>query len=491
MAIDESNLRDDSPYLPDDRTFQASGLVIRATWRKEPVLGFAGGRLHVDAKVGLARYGPASLGTSRHPAQIRIGFVGSGQSIASAQRLLEHAAAGVDGDPAKAPRFPGFMADRGFFSELVHPGGAQAIITTNELAELKKIAKLQPRFAAAIALVSEKVKLVTTKDDALRLIVLALPSELLGITKKVRYNDPVLGLVYRDLRRALKAELMRHKVPTQIILQRVSEAAPDDEKIDPPHRVAWNLLTSMFFKGGGIPWKPVGLRADTCYIGISFHRPMGTTDATLRASVAQAFDENGTGLILRGPDFQWHTSKDGPSPHLNAEQAKALLELVLPRYEAEAGHLPSRVVIHKTSRFWDGEREGFQSALSQIREFDLIAVAPTSEVRLLRAGNYPPLRGTLFSVGDISYVYTTGYTPAIKAYPHGHVPAPLQIADRYGDSSLEDIVDEILVLTKMNWNTTGFAGALPITIRFSRQVGNIMREIPADRDPMPQFAFYT
>ncbi|HEY4305343.1 MAG TPA: hypothetical protein VGM82_12785 [Gemmatimonadaceae bacterium] len=228
-----------------------------------------------------------------------------------------------------------------------------------------------------------------------------------------------------------------------------------------------------------------------CYVGISFHRPMGTTDSTLRSSVAQAFDESGTGLILRGPDFQWDKKKDGPSPHLSGEQAKDLLDLVLKRYKVESGHLPARVVVHKTSRFWDAEREGFQAALSGISEFDLVAVTPTSEIRLLRAGEYPPLRGTLFSIGDLSYVYTTGYIPALKAYPHGHVPAPLQIADHNGDSSLEAIVDEILVLTKMNWNSTTFAGALPITIRFSRQVGNIMREIPAGRDPMPQFAFYT
>lgn len=480
----------ESPYRTDDQP-AVSHPGISVTWRREPVLGFAGGRLHVDAKTGLARFGPASLGLPRHPMEIRIGYVGSGQSIESARQLLERAAKGLSGDQRQAPAFPGFMSDRGFFSQLVQPNGAQATITTNELAAIKRLKLKKDRFITAVQLVADKVRLVTTKDDAPRLIVLALPDDLIQHTEHVRYQDPDLGQVYRDFRRALKAELMQHRVPTQIILQRTSEADLGSRKVDPPHRVAWNLLTSMFFKGGGIPWKPVGLRADTCYIGISFHRPLGSGDTTLRSSVAQAFDEHGTGLILRGPDFQWDARKDGPSPHLSAELAKALLDLVLARYKAESGHLPRRVVIHKTSRFWSAEREGFQSALEHLTEFDLVAVAPTSEVRLLRAGSYPPLRGTLFTVGDLSYLYSTGYTPAIKAYPHGHVPAPLQIADHYGDSSLEDIADEILVLTKMNWNSTTFAGALPITIRFSRQVGNIMREIPPGRDPMPQFAYYT
>lgn len=487
-----ANPDEESPYRPDDADETGRRLRVRAAWRKEPVLAFAGGRWHVDAKTGIARFGPASLGLSRHPSTIRLGFVGSGRSVASARALLDRISVGIRGDPVKRSLdFPGFAADRGFFSELSAPSDLEAIVTTNDIAALKKINKVADRFDAAVALVSDRMKLLTTQDDRPRLVVLALPTELVEMTSKVKFNDPAKGLVFRNFRRALKAELMRHQVPTQIILERVSEAEAGDKKVDHPSRIAWNLMTSMFFKGGGIPWKPVGLRPDTCYVGVSFHRPLGSNDHTLRSSVAQAFDENGVGLVLRGPDFQWDSRKDGPSPHMNADQAKALLELVLARYTLESKHLPARVVIHKTSRFWDAEREGFQDALSGIRQFDLVSVSPTSEIRLVRSGNYPPLRGTLFSVGDIAYLYTTGYIPALKAYPHGHVPAPIQIADHHGDSSVEDLADEILILTKMNWNSAGFSGALPITIRFSRQVGDIMREIPDGREPMPQFAFYT
>jgi hypothetical protein len=247
----------------------------------------------------------------------------------------------------------------------------------------------------------------------------------------------------------------------------------------------------MFYKGGGTPWKPVGLRADTCYIGISFHRSPGSAQTTMQTSVAQAFDDYGVGLVLRGPDFSWDQERLGRSPHLDAEKAKELLGLVMGRYERETGRKPAHVVVHKTSRYWPGEREGFQDALRNVSQFDLVAVTPVSEVRLVRAGKYPPLRGTLFTVGDIRYLYTTGWIPFLAAYPHGHVPAPVQIADHYGDSSLDVLAREILILTKMNWNSAGFAGALPITIRFSRRVGDVMREIPPGREPHPSFKFYT
>jgi hypothetical protein len=235
----------------------------------------------------------------------------------------------------------------------------------------------------------------------------------------------------------------------------------------------------------------VDLRPDTCYIGISFHHRLGSTNTNLQSSVAQAFDENGTGLVLRGPDFAWNAAEQGPSPHLSAQQAADLLALVLRRYQQETKRAPARVVVHKTSRFTDQELDGFKAALTSVTQYDLVAVRRTSEIRLLRAGQYPPIRGTLFSVADLHFLYTTGYITALEEYPHGHVPSPLQIADHHGDTASAEVAREILLLTKMNWNSAGFAGAEPITIRFSRLVGEIMREVPADREPQPQFKFYT
>jgi hypothetical protein len=49
---------------------------------------------------------------------------------------------------------------------------------------------------------------------------------------------------------------------------------------------------------------------------------------------------------------------------------------------------------------------------------------------------------------------------------------------------------EILVLTKMNWNSSRLGGLMPITVKFARLVGEIMREIPPDVEPQPQQKFY-
>ena len=161
-----------------------------------------------------------------------------------------------------------------------------------------------------------------------------------------------------------------------------------------------------------------------------------------------------------------------------------------PAKKDETKQTPRRVVIHKSSRYWPGELLGFQRAVSEVPEFDLVSIWSNDRVRLLRQASYPVLRGTQFSVGEITYLYSTGYIPTMRAFPHGHVPSPLQIADHYGDASMDQICAEILALSKLDWNSAFFAAAEPITLKFSRAVSNVMREIPFGVLPLPQFKFY-
>jgi hypothetical protein len=79
----------------------------------------------------------------------------------------------------------------------------------------------------------------------------------------------------------------------------------------------------------------------------------------------------------------------------------------------------------------------------------------------MRHGEYPPPRGACLSMGDRRYLYTTGYVPSLGRYPHGHVPTPVQITDHVGDSSSPSLLAEVLLMTKMNWNSARFAEKLP------------------------------
>jgi hypothetical protein len=49
---------------------------------------------------------------------------------------------------------------------------------------------------------------------------------------------------------------------------------------------------------------------------------------------------------------------------------------------------------------------------------------------------------------------------------------------------------EVLILTKMNWNSARFAERLPVTVRFAKEVGSILRDLADDYEPEARYAFY-
>jgi hypothetical protein len=460
---------------------------VSTDWYEEPKLLFAGGMTHCDPKVGIPLYGPRSYDTQRHKREVHIGFIGTAEAVENARAFYEQAAEGIAGDEDNPP-FPGCKADRGFRCDLRFDPVLVEPVTRQEYNDIIGLKPSRGRFEAMLALLHDKAAILTQKDHPLDYVVIVLPKDLYEKCRVTDYVEKGVGRVHRDLRRAFKATGMKYHVPTQFMQETTTRLAKSSRDLDHPSRIAWNLFTGMYFKVDGLPWSPTGLPASSCFIGISFFRPLGST-STLRTSVVQAFDENGEGLVLRGHNFRWDEGK-GKSPHLDADPAGKLIDMVLDRYQSERKQLPQRVVVHKSSRFDDPEREGFEQALRRVKQYDLVALRPTSEVRLIRAGQYPPLRGTSFTVGDISYLYTSGYIPSLGRYPHGHVPSPLQIADHVGDTSRGQLLGEVLVLTKMNWNSANMAALKPITLRFSELVGDILREVPENETPQPKFKYY-
>jgi hypothetical protein len=457
---------------------------------EEPSLVFGGERQHVSPKQGTIRFGPRSIDMpSRHPELVRVGFVGSGESIESAAHWLDTCVKGVPGLKAD-PDFPGYMSDRGFFSSLRLEDTLVEKITQRDMTDLKGIRARRERFDFSVSLMDDKLRLLAERDRPPDYVVLALPREVVTECGTVDFVDKDLGAMHRDLRRALKAIAMKHRLTTQILLQNTTEAKADSSKVDHLSKCAWNFFTSLYYKCGGIPWMPQGLPAGTCYVGISFHRLPGSKRSVYFTGLAQAFDEYGNGLVLRGQDFEWDTQKHGSSPHLPEQAAEELIGAVLKRYRDEIKQAPRRVVVHKTSSFWPEERTGIQRALRVVEQHDLISVVPTDELRVLREARYPILRGSHVTFDKTHLLYTVGYIAALQGFPHGHVPAPLKLTDHVGDSSTATVLSEILVLTKMNWNSADFGGLLPITLKFATLVGEIMKEVPRTQDPQPQFKYY-
>lgn len=462
---------------------------LQCGYLSEPLLVFAEGYKDIDPKHGILSSGPKSfMPLQSHPSQVRVGFIGTAETMDRAQKWIERGARGMDGNENYL-RFPGFMSDRGFRSDLVFDTNWNMQIYQTETKRVLETRNGRLRFETLLEVLDEKLSILSNKDRVPEYVVIALPDDIYKRCRVADYAEKPFGQVHRDLRRALKATAMKYRIPTQILRQPTF----DDKTGDVIQKIYWNFFTGMYFKAGGFPWGPIGLTPGTCYLGISFFKPIGSAPSKMQTSLVQAFDEHGDGLVLRGYDFTWDEDREGTnSPHLTEEQAYGLVELALDRYKKEMGQTPERAVVHKTSRYWPDERRGFSEALGQhVNRFDLMALSSQSAVRLLTTNKYPPMRGTYFSVDNLDFLYTTGFIAELGEFHGVHVPSPIQIADHYGqDTARETLLREILVLTKMNWNSARLGGRWPITVRFSQLVGDIMREIPADQEPLASFKFY-
>jgi hypothetical protein len=453
-------------------------------WLGEPDLGFAGGLRHIDPKVGIPASGPWSRDHANHPASVTAGFIGTAERIATARAWLARAAEGVDGDDEHHP-FCGFQLTGPFDSQL-RTNGPEAKITAGDIRDLtaEGLRKLDG-FNHLLGLIDDRLAQLASLDAPPTIVFITLPAEIVKRYRAVHQVKRGVETVW-NLRAGIKARAMQRGLRTQLLQQETIESDLDSHtsELEHPADLAWNLFTAAYFKAGGFPWAPVGIPEGTCHLGVTFYRPHGEKSA-MRTSVAQAFAENGDAFVLRGNPFEW----EGKWPHLPADEAARLIADVIDRYTKTMKRPPRRLVVHKQSRFFPEELAGFQDALTGY-EYGLVALAPSTGVRLMRHGQYPPPRGACLSLGDRRYLYTTGYVPSLGRYPHGHVPTPVQITDHIGDSSAQALLAEVLLMTKMNWNSARFAEKLPVTVRFADEVGTILRDLPDDYTPEARYAFY-
>ena len=488
----------------------------------EPILLFAGNAPDTSPKRGLATAGPAGIGSAQHPSHILVGVVGTGQTQEKAKDFLGDCGRPIQGgpNPRQVPDFPGMNRDTKFRTDLQPLDSHLGLITSTDLQNVIGNSNHAAGFTDAVEMLTGKVQLLCESDSPPDVIVCALPHELVNycleagrelassakpkdrlFSKLLKIEsdrgqthmlaslfsgDKTSDFVGRNLRRALKARSMKWQRPIQIGL----ETSLFSEKSQPAATKAWNFCVALYYKAGGaLPWKVEGLNPETCFIGISFYRHLQEDSFEMHTSLAQVFTGAGEAFILRGHKFRWEQTK-GRMPHLDEAAAESLMNLVLAKYSELKGGVPRRIVVHKTSKFYEDELTGFRKGLKTVKEFDLLSIQQTG-VRFFREGAYPPLRGTLCEVNQRShFLYTMGYIPDLGTYPRGYVPEPWELVDHRGDNTPRKLFKEIMALTKMNYNNADIADGEPITLKFARKVGEILSYIPENENPHPSYRFY-
>jgi hypothetical protein len=299
-------------------------------------------------------------------------------------------------------------------------------------------------------------------------------------------DDNLEESLYHDLRRSIKVWCMRKDIASQILTDNFlieDEGQPWAGKL-------WNVGTSVFCKAGGIPWR-LPTNENIAHCGIRFGVTRQSGEPLILVGLAQVFSASGELVALRaGNALKRSKSMSEHGYHLSREQARQLISGALCDYEHVTGRLPDRLLIHKSSPFDEEEQAGLEEAAAGIREVDMVFVKSTS-FRLLPERGQPANRGTVIPSSENSaIVYVTGFIPSERSWRGKHIPSPVEIVRHTSRRSLLDHANELLRLTKMNWNTTIFSTREPCTFTNASEIIGMLKELRPEESLKPSIRYY-
>jgi hypothetical protein len=107
---------------------------------------------------------------------------------------------------------------------------------------------------------------------------------------------------------------------------------------------------------------------------------------------------------------------------------------------------------------------------------------------------YGVLRGLAYILDDYDgYLWTRGFVPRMDTSMSMEIPNPLRIRiDRstHPSVSMQQVLKDILALTKLNYNACLYGDGLPVTLRFSDMIGSILTAVDGINQRVLPFKYY-
>jgi hypothetical protein len=254
-------------------------------------------------------------------------------------------------------------------------------------------------------------------------------------------------------------------------------------------RVWWWLSLAFYVKAMRTPWVLDGLDRDSAFVGLGMsYDPNQELGKKVVMGCSHIYSSRGEGLQYRlsqveNPVFL------GKNPFLSRDDARRVGEQIRELFFESRSALPRRVVIHKCSRFTNDEQKGLREGLGGVSQIEMLEILIDDKLRYvasavdargrLHEDNYPVRRGTVIRLDDFTaLVWVHGVTSALSSshrYYQGkrRIPAPLSIRRHAGQSDIKDLAEEILGLSKMNWNTFDLYTKMPATVESSNEIARI------------------
>jgi len=508
---------------------------LRVAHFHEPQLEFAAGQMTPHPKDGLFLYGPHEKARKVQP--VRVGVVGTTEGIAFFKKWgakLKHMIAvpppgkGEKADRLHLANFPGLEETFGITFD---PEDCSSLaIPLAEIDRASRIVNLNEAVSKVATLYVERVRKHLKNDErAVDVWVLVLPeivydrcrpgAKRTGLPmvkgdfsrrQKKKADLPLLSSVLDlqaeevfddvpDFHRRIKAEFLKI-APTQLLRETtiapeafINKAGYPVRKTQDAATVAWNLATGLYYKTQPRPpWKLAGGRPGVCYLGLVY-KSLPNDPEGHSCCAAQMFLNEGDGVVFRGANGPWKTGDY--EYHLKPDAARNLLSMVLETYQENYGAPPRELFIHGQTYFNDEEWAAFSAAAPSETNVVGVRIRTTGgETKLFRDGDYPVLRGTALILDDkTAYLWTNGYVPQLDTYIGPETPNPLHITvlrSKNAMPSVDDVLADIMGLTKINYNSCNFNDGLPVTVRFAKMVGDVLTMGSAKGEERQPFKFY-
>ena len=272
-----------------------------------------------------------------------------------------------------------------------------------------------------------------------------------------------------------------------------------------PCKVLWGLSTSIYAKALGVLWHPQAIDEGTAYVGISYAQ---SEEKGICIGCSQLFDSTGTGIrmILRKINNPQFIGKK--NPYMDRDEARSMMsELREQYYNSGAVTKLNRIVVHKTTPFMREEIIGITQAFEGIGSIELLQIQEYCPWRGIKFGQqatqtaepFAIKRGTVVQLNSSSFLlWSHGCIihPALSGqqnyYKGGRgIPAPLLVTRHYGQGSGDVLAKEILMLTKMNWNSgDSLYKILPVTLDFAKILARMSKQDEAIYNKAYDFRFF-
>lgn len=290
------------------------------------------------------------------------------------------------------------------------------------------------------------------------------------------------GFLKFDLHDHVKAFAAQKQIATQFIREKTIES-------DLNCQIMWALSLAIYVKAGRTPWTISGIQPDTAFAGIGYSILPGGGGNNIVIGCSHVYTSDGLGMKYKLSKLQDVTIDKKHNPYFSENEAYRLGLNIKELFYKSFTELPKRVVIHKRTPFRNDEIKGLVDSLSSagIQDVELIEITYEDDLKCFAlnyncsdADAFPVLRGLCFPLNNNTmYLYTHGISPSVKAanrkYFQGgkSVPLPLKVIRHYGSSNMAQIANEILGLSRMNWNSFNLYSKLPCTIESSNQIAQI------------------